>query len=289
VEREWLAERLGSGASIEAIAREVGRHGSSVAYWVHKHGLASSHAARHAARGPIERELLAEIVACRLSVRDMADVFERSPTTIRHWLRRHGLVSVPAQRRAALAAAEHEGRREIDVDCKRHGMTRHVRRADGFRCARCEAERVVAWRRKLKRTLVQDAGGACALCGFAECLAALQFPSCRSLDEVVRAEPRGRHAIARSRAEGSREVRSALRELPREGRSWARSTSPKIGRSSRLSCVAQEGAVRGSSMAEHSTVNRRVVGSSPTPGAHETPVAIGRFARQGPDPGTERR
>ena len=80
MEREWLAERLEAGASIEAIAREVGRDPSTVSYWVRKHGLTSSHAERHAARGPIDRELLTEIVACDLSVRDIADVFERSPT-----------------------------------------------------------------------------------------------------------------------------------------------------------------------------------------------------------------
>jgi IS30 family transposase len=85
VEREWLAERLEAGASIEAIAREVGRDPSTVSYWIRKHGLKSAHAERHAARGPIERELLAEIVACDLPVRDMADVLGRSPTTVRHW------------------------------------------------------------------------------------------------------------------------------------------------------------------------------------------------------------
>ena len=89
VEREWLAERLEGGASIEAIAREVGRDPSTVSYWVRKHGLTSSHAPRHAARGRIDRELLAEIVGCELSIRDMADVLDRSPTTVRHWLRRH--------------------------------------------------------------------------------------------------------------------------------------------------------------------------------------------------------
>ena len=91
-----MEQRLATGASIEAIAREVERDPSTVSYWARKHGLSSSHAERHAARGPIERELLAEIVACDLSIRDMADVFDRSPTTIRHWLRRHGLE--PARR-----------------------------------------------------------------------------------------------------------------------------------------------------------------------------------------------
>ena len=86
-----MAERLDAGASIEAIAREAGRDPSTVSYWARKHGLASAHAPRHTARGGIERDLLAEVVACELSVRDMADVFDRSPTTIRHWLRRQRL------------------------------------------------------------------------------------------------------------------------------------------------------------------------------------------------------
>jgi transposase len=175
MEREWLAERLASGASIEAIAREVRRDPSTVSYWVRKHGLTSAHAERHAARGPIERELLTEIVACDLSVRDMADVLRRSPTTVRHWLGRYGLESGPTRRRAAVAAADRDGIRELELPCDRHGPTRHVRRADGFRCARCEVRRVVAWRRKVKRILVEEAGGACALCRYAECDAALQF------------------------------------------------------------------------------------------------------------------
>ena len=79
-----MAQRLESGASIEAIAREVDRDPSTVSYWAHKHGLASSHAERHAARGPIDRELLGEIVRCELSIRDMADVLDRTPTAFRH-------------------------------------------------------------------------------------------------------------------------------------------------------------------------------------------------------------
>ncbi len=50
MDRAWLTDRLGSGASIEAIAREAGRHPSTVAYWVNKHGLVSPHGESAAAR-----------------------------------------------------------------------------------------------------------------------------------------------------------------------------------------------------------------------------------------------
>jgi helix-turn-helix protein len=207
VEREWLAERLAAGDSIEAIAREVRRDPSTVSYWARKHGLTSSHAPRHAARGPIERDLFTEIVACDLSVRDMADVLDRSPTTVRHWLRRYGLESGPTRRRAAVAAADRDGTREIQLLCGRHGPTRHVRRSDGFRCARCEAARVVAWRRKVKRILVEEAGGACLLCGYAECHAALQF---HHLDPATKSFALSREGVTRSLARAREEAEKCV-------------------------------------------------------------------------------
>jgi hypothetical protein len=72
VDREWLREELASGRAIESIARELDRDASTVSYWVHKHGLASSHAERHAARGGIERELREDLVAEGLSIRAAA-------------------------------------------------------------------------------------------------------------------------------------------------------------------------------------------------------------------------
>ena len=58
------AAELKQGRSIEAIAREVGRDPSTVAYWANKHGLVSTHAARHKPRGGVERsELQAMLVA----------------------------------------------------------------------------------------------------------------------------------------------------------------------------------------------------------------------------------
>jgi transposase-like protein len=175
VNREWLAERLEAGASIEAIAREVGRDPSTVSYWARKHGLTSAHAERHAARGPIDGELLGEIVRCELSIRDMADVLNRSPTAVRHWLHRHGIETARMKRERLGKAAIASGAETAQLPCPRHGVTRHVRRQGGFRCARCRVDQVADKRRRIKRQLVLEAGGRCELCGYDRCDAALQF------------------------------------------------------------------------------------------------------------------
>ena len=149
MEREWLAERLAGGASIEAIAREVGRGPVHRVVLGRKHGLTSSHAPRtpHAAD---RRELLAEIVGCELSIRDMAEMLERSPD------HRPALAATPRVETPHMA--------RIDWQCRARGgggdrraavpaarLTRHVRRQDGFRCARCRVEHVADKRRRIKR------------------------------------------------------------------------------------------------------------------------------------------
>src|SRR3954447_25626301 len=98
------AAQLAEGRSIESIAREAGKPASTVAYWVNKHGLTSSHAPRHAARGGIERERLQELVEQGLSIRAMAAELDVSYTTVRHWLARHGLVTPRARRLAETPA-----------------------------------------------------------------------------------------------------------------------------------------------------------------------------------------
>src|SRR3954452_19051125 len=86
MDKDWLAARLEAGHSIEAIAREVGKHPSTVAYWASKHGLVFVHATRHAARGGIPREVLIELAREGLSVRGMAARLGYSTATVRHWL-----------------------------------------------------------------------------------------------------------------------------------------------------------------------------------------------------------
>jgi hypothetical protein len=155
---------------MESIAREVALDPSSVAYWVAKHDLASQHADRHRARGGIQRETLADLVARDLTVREIAVETGRSYTTMRYWLMRHGLeTSAEARRRNGNSAERRQGH------CAKHGRVELVRHRDGLLCPRCRADGVTDWRRRAKRILVGEAGGRCVLCGYDRCVAALQF------------------------------------------------------------------------------------------------------------------
>jgi hypothetical protein len=180
------------------------RHPSTVAYWARKHGLTSSHALRHTARGPIDRELLSEIVACRLSIRDIAELLERSPTTIRHWLSKHQIQPRGPYRSPARNVAASVEAGESILQCPIHGAVRHVPRADGtFRCSQCRSAHVTERRRRIKRQLIAEAGGACALCGYDRCAAALQF---HHVDPATKNFSLSREGVTRSLARAREEA-----------------------------------------------------------------------------------
>ena len=67
--------------------------------------------------------------------------------------------------------------REILRDCRHHGLTIWIRSVAGdrYRCKRCRVEHVSARRRRVKRILVEEAGGCCSLCGYDRYPGALQF------------------------------------------------------------------------------------------------------------------
>jgi transposase-like protein/5-methylcytosine-specific restriction endonuclease McrA len=176
MDRDWLAARLEAGDSIETIARSVGKHPSTVSYWVHKHGLVSVHAPRHAARGGITREVLVGLVAEGLSVRGMAERIGCSTATVRHWLRKH---DVETDRTAKLRATR-EGRAAAEPAmlrfCNVHGATAFVLDRDGYyRCPKCRADSVIRRRARIRAEVIADAGGCCAICGYSRNPAALQF------------------------------------------------------------------------------------------------------------------
>jgi hypothetical protein len=65
-------------------------------------------------------------------------------------------------------------------DCARHGSVEfHRYRAgkEGFRwrCKRCVGEAVTRRHQRVKRILVEEAGGACAVCGYDRCVINLHF------------------------------------------------------------------------------------------------------------------
>jgi transposase len=153
----------------------------------------------HAELEPLVNEgLTIEGIAQRLGMGD---------TTVRHWLRRHGLQTQRAQRRTALSHLHRSGKREVEAECEKHGQTRHVSVASErrLRCAKCRAEAVSRRRRKVKEILVSEAGGRCVLCGYVRHSAALQFhhvdPATKSFGLGVRGITR---SIAKLREEASK-------------------------------------------------------------------------------------
>jgi len=206
MEAAWLETRLESGRSIESIAREAGKHSSTVGYWVNKHGLTSTHAGRHAARGEVAREALEAMLAEGLTIRAMADRLQRSYSTVRHWMARYGLATPRGLRLAETAPARASGAETVEATCPVHGVTLFVRRgADGFRCRLCRSGAVHRRRKQVKRILVTEAGGSCALCGYDRSMAGLHFHHLEPSEKVFALSARGMAlSLAAARAEAAK-------------------------------------------------------------------------------------
>jgi Homeodomain-like domain len=186
MEREFLEEQLAAGRSLEQIGRQAGKHPSTVGYWLRKHGLTAAGRDKYAPRGGLRRARLAGLVERGLSTRAIAAECGVSYSTARHWLRRYGMVTERVRRRALGPLP-----RRVERRCRTHGTTAFVLEGRGYyRCCRCRMERVAERRRKVKRILVEEAGGACTICGFAEHPAALEFhhvdPSQKSFELSIR-------------------------------------------------------------------------------------------------------
>jgi transposase len=176
MDRESLEALLSEGLSLEQIGRRVGKHHSTVSYWLAKHGLQAANSAKHASRGGIDEEQLRRLVARRLSIRQLAAELGVSYSTVRYWLGRHGITVRATERLDQMREARAAGEREIERTCVKHGKTKFILEGRNYyRCARCRAERVAGRRRKIKQQLVSEAGGRCQLCGYDKSVAALHF------------------------------------------------------------------------------------------------------------------
>jgi transposase len=179
MDRPSLEQLLARGLSLGEIAQRFDLHEATVGYWVKKHGLEAVHRAKHAPRGGIPRDQLAQLVEAGMSIAQIADSVGSSKATVRHWLSRYGLKTQGGVgRRPAGQAklAKEAGLATATMHCRRHGQTMFWLDGRGYyRCKLCRSEAVARRRRKVKQILVAEAGGACCICGYDSNMRALHF------------------------------------------------------------------------------------------------------------------
>jgi transposase len=176
MEKRFLERCLEQGMSLDKIGERSGKHPSTVSYWLKKHGLKAGGRSKHAPKGSLDLERLHALVAEGASIRRMAKELGLSYTAVRHWLCKLGLETERSSRLRVTSEARRLGLRRVYLKCPCHGHTVFYGRADGgFRCGKCNSAAVSKRRRVIKRRLVEEAGGACVLCGFDGHPASLQF------------------------------------------------------------------------------------------------------------------
>ena len=176
MKKEFLEQCLAEGLSLEQIAERIGRHPSTVSYHLKKHGLMAVGHEKHSPNAKVDPDRLRKLIAAGATIREAAAELDVGYSTVRHWLKRLGLETATLRRRRAEKQALAQGKLGVERVCPKHGKTIFVVRAEGgFRCGRCRVAAVSDWRRRVKRRLVQRAGGACEVCGYARYDGALQF------------------------------------------------------------------------------------------------------------------
>jgi hypothetical protein len=122
---------------------------------------------------------LEALVEAGKSIAEIAAAIGRSKATARHWLIRYGLKTHNSRGRrpsGEATAAKRAGLATVTMHCARHGETAFWLTGRGYyRCKRCRSDAVVARRRKVKTILVEEAGGACCICGYDYNMRALHF------------------------------------------------------------------------------------------------------------------
>ena len=123
---------------------------------------------------PPTRDELKALVESGATLSEIAAQLRRSQPSVRYWLKKYDMKTKnsvgrrPNVRGANLATMFRE--------CPLHGWTEFVLRdRSEYRCKRCRAEAVQRRRRKVKRILVEEAGGKCVICGYDRHPAALHF------------------------------------------------------------------------------------------------------------------
>jgi DNA-binding CsgD family transcriptional regulator len=219
---------LAEGLSLTEIGVLENRDPSTVGYWVEKYGLTANGQEKYAPKGGISKSQLEELLGQDLTLRQIAEELGRSQSTVNYWLRRHEVKTRRGHgRRAAALAAMENGTNQFDYECVHHGVTTFfVFKGGRSRCGKCNSEAVQRRRETTKRTLAQERGGQCAICGYRRYIGALQFHHVDPKEKKFGISGRGiTRSIARSREEAAKcillcanchaEVEGGVSECPR--------------------------------------------------------------------------
>ena len=98
MDRELLKRYLDEGLSLIEIGVLTNRDSSTVGYWVNKFGLEANGKDKYAPRGGLTREQLEPLVESGATLKEMAEAVSPKPSTVRHWMKRHGLELERARR-----------------------------------------------------------------------------------------------------------------------------------------------------------------------------------------------
>jgi hypothetical protein len=103
VDKAFLEECLMEGLSLEAIGKRVGKHESTVSYWLKKHGLAAVGSETYAPNQKVDPDRLRALVKAGASIQERGEEFGAGRSTIRI-----GSVSSNSKRSARFDFVNHE-------------------------------------------------------------------------------------------------------------------------------------------------------------------------------------
>lgn len=176
MDKRFLEECLAAGMSLPAIAVDVGSTPGTVGYWVKRHGLVANGSTKFSPGKGLRRGPLQQLVEQGLTLGQIAQRLQVSINSVRYWINKYELPRPKDVRSGETAERLRNGDTRAIRTCRHHGETEFVMDARGaWRCRRCRQDAVAQRRRKVKRILVEEAGGACRVCGYSRSIAALHF------------------------------------------------------------------------------------------------------------------
>lgn len=161
--------------SLKEIGRDAGRTPGTVGYWVRKHGFVANGSGKYDPNKALPEDRLLSLVDSGLSASQIARELGVSTQTIIRRLGKLGSATKRKRRASVVAEARTSGRTTVELECPVHGPTSFWVGKEKVLCHRCNSKAVARRRRRVKEILVEEAGGACSLCGYDRTNAALHF------------------------------------------------------------------------------------------------------------------